>query len=680
MDFTINYHSYDGDVQYVRIPFKFLDRCPNKCYLTCLLKYKNMYGWNVVDDYLLAWFHENLTRKSMEILSNVLVNKKKIYAGLWEIQNILCIGVLKDLVNEATRLPHGWVWVESPNNPQMNIVKFRFTDENFYKIEDDDVSVVTTFNFYNNDFKKICGIKGLEPRRPFRQAVAEALGLRADNKKLTKIINKSIKKVKFDKTFNRIKAFGQEKARSEDCLLWVQKERKINFIRKINTTEGFWEMYLDDEKIPYRIFNIEGYRLFCTGFPRPFIPPSIENNRWVRIFTSVETVGCTQAYDTWILQSDLKNFYKHMINSGESIALVECLGLQVDNTPERVRAANIIQKFYKRNRKKREQFNILSFIKRTTSIENPEEDYEDEESEDDWEKNLDDINERIDKKCKIMSKKLKREKSEEERQMQLTIENAIENNDEIIRLKKDLQSNTTKHNTITNRVNLINKYIIGWEKTILDSNEGRYFHIWWFLCFGIKFFTHDRGKLVGGGGKKSAYFKRGTDKYLAKGDMEFIFKDKNLRECLNKFQGLVENITSSIDDYKKSKSVEEGGGLSHLSKKQRSRMKTNKLYNNNNKLSNEHAYDELEGIIGDATVGLEKYINTVSLSCGSYADALKLLKNLPDIKKCCRDIVKGLKEVVIEKEDKIKEYLQNINELNDRITIQKELIKNSYKF
>ena len=59
MDFTINYHSYDGDIQYVRIPYKFLDICPNKCYLTCLLKYKNMYGYNVVDDYLLAWFHEN---------------------------------------------------------------------------------------------------------------------------------------------------------------------------------------------------------------------------------------------------------------------------------------------------------------------------------------------------------------------------------------------------------------------------------------------------------------------------------------------------------------------------------------------------------------------------------------------------------------------------------------------
>ena len=36
-----------------------------------------------------------------------------------------------------------------------------------------------------------------------------------------------------------------------------------------------------------------------------------------------------------------------MINSGESIALVECLGLQVDNTPERVSSTNIIQKFYK---------------------------------------------------------------------------------------------------------------------------------------------------------------------------------------------------------------------------------------------------------------------------------------------------------------------------------------------
>ena len=96
--------------------------------------------------------------------------------------------------------------------------------------------------------------------------------------------------------------------------MYVQKERKINFIRKINTTEGFWEMYLDDEKIPSKVFNIKGYRLFCTCFPRPFIPPSIENNRWVRLFTSVETVGCTQAYDMWILQSELKEFYKHMIN------------------------------------------------------------------------------------------------------------------------------------------------------------------------------------------------------------------------------------------------------------------------------------------------------------------------------------------------------------------------------
>ena len=58
----------------------------------------------------------------------------------------------------------------------MKIVKFRFTDENFYKINDDDVGVVTTFNFYNNYFQKICEIKEKEHRAPFREAVAEALG------------------------------------------------------------------------------------------------------------------------------------------------------------------------------------------------------------------------------------------------------------------------------------------------------------------------------------------------------------------------------------------------------------------------------------------------------------------------------------------------------------------------
>ena len=51
---------------------------PNKCYLTCLLKYKNMYGYNVVDDYLLAWFHENLTGKCGKKLSNDLEREGNI--------------------------------------------------------------------------------------------------------------------------------------------------------------------------------------------------------------------------------------------------------------------------------------------------------------------------------------------------------------------------------------------------------------------------------------------------------------------------------------------------------------------------------------------------------------------------------------------------------------------------
>ena len=83
-----------------------LDICPNKCYLTCLLKYKNMYGYNVVDDYLLAWFQENLTGECGKKSKGL---KDKGNYRLWKIQNILCLGVRSDLVKNATRLPHGWL-------------------------------------------------------------------------------------------------------------------------------------------------------------------------------------------------------------------------------------------------------------------------------------------------------------------------------------------------------------------------------------------------------------------------------------------------------------------------------------------------------------------------------------------------------------------------------------------
>ena len=206
MDFTMNYYSYDGDVQYVEIPFKFLDGCPNKCYLTCLSKYKDMYGYDIVDDYLLAWFHNNLTgecgKKSRSLKSN------GNYVGLWTFPNIICIGVRTDLVDKTTTLPHGWEWVKSPNNPQMKILNFRFTDEKFYKIYNDDVDVVTTFVFYNNRNQQICEIKAGEPREPFYEVIAKALGLDKKDKKVTRIINKSIKLSK--KTFDRLPAFKIE--------------------------------------------------------------------------------------------------------------------------------------------------------------------------------------------------------------------------------------------------------------------------------------------------------------------------------------------------------------------------------------------------------------------------------------------------------------------------------------
>ena len=41
--------------------------------------------------------------------------------------------------------------------------------------------------------------------------------------------------------------------------------------------------------------------------------------------------------------------------------------------------------------------------------------------------------------------------------------------------------------------------------------------------------------------------------------------------------------------------------------------------------------------------------------------------------------MKGLKEVVKEKEDEMKHYLNNINQIENNITVQKEFIKNEYR-
>ncbi len=631
-----------------------------------------MHGYYIVDDYLLAWFHENLIGECGKKSS--VLEKGGNYSGLWKFKNILCLGVLSDLANKATRLPHGWVWIVIPNKPNMRILKFLYTDENFYKIDKNYTSKDITYVFYNDRNQKICEIKEAEKREPYRKVVAKALGLKANDRNVNKIINRTIRKAKSKKTFAKIPAdtlgLGTKK-------MEVQKKTSgINFIRKTKTTEEFWNVYLKKEGIPNKVFDIEGYRLFCTGFPRPFIPHIIDNNSWVRVFDSIPHRYDTQIYDLWILQSDLKEFYKYIINSGKGIALVECLGLKVDNTPERVRASNIIQRFYKKRRKKK--FDYPRYIKRTTSIENPEEDYgeEESESEDDWEKNLDDINERIDKEIEDFNENNKeKEQSHEERMLQIAIENTIANDDEIIELKKDLQRTTSLHNSVSNRVNLINKYIIEWKRrNRLSGNEKRYYHIWWFLCFGKKFFRHYKGDIIYRRGKK--VYLKDTSKYLAEGDMIFIFRE--FKECINHFQSLVNNINSTLRIWKNSKTTEKIG-YTNLTRKQKKRAVKTGLVNTQDgekELYKDYAYDDLENLMNDS-VHLELYFSIGG--GGSYADALSLLKNLPDIKKCCIKIVKGLQNIVKEKERKIKDYLKDINELNNLITIRKEIIRNSYK-
>ena len=104
------------------------------------------------------------------------------------------------------------------------------------------------------------------------------------------------------------------------------------------------------------------------------------------------------------------------------------------------------------------------------------------------------------------------------------------------------------------------------------------------------------------------------------------------------------------------------------------------MFNNKDTLKNEHAYEELKSVMTDSKASVDNYINTSSLFSGSYADALKLLKNAPDIKNlCCIKIVKELKKIVEDNDREIEMYLKDINQTENNITIKKEFIKNEYR-
>ena len=158
--------------------------------------------------------------------------------------------------------------------------------------------------------------------------------------------------------------------------------------------------------------------------------------------------------------------------------------------------------------------------------------------------------------------------------------------------------------------------------------------------------------------------------------MIFIFEDKNLRDCINHFQSLVKTIKSTLKIWKNLETTEKIG-YTHLSNKQKKQAVKTGFFDKQDKISKEHAYEDLSNIMNDSA-HLELYFGIGG--GGSYADALSLLKNLPDIKTCCIQIVKGFKKIVKGKETFIKGYLKDINELKDMITIQKELIKDSYKY
>ena len=141
--------------------------------------------------------------------------------------------------------------------------------------------------------------------------------------------------------------------------------------------------------------------------------------------------------------------------------------------------------------------------------------YEDEDEVlEDWEK--EEVLERIEEEGQQYRQR-------ERQKMKSKIESEIKNNKDILFSLSRIQSLKDDIRKTNSLFTKLDTYIKHSENVVLDAKFRPYYNVWWFLSFGLNFFTHDKGIIVGGGGNKSAFYLKGSDKRLAKGHFEFIY-------------------------------------------------------------------------------------------------------------------------------------------------------------
>ena len=668
------------------------------------------------DDY--CNFFDTLILKKDNLLSWRQENNKVSKRYDISFQNLLMSGIKTKFVKQMSPPPSGWEWKKHSEERYIlsfnYFLKYPYMDQYGTQKIFDGREYLDFHYFYNKKGKKILefcrydsneetakklgkiiyGTKGEEitiPIQNFLQYFKQGVYKRINFKEITNILMEKLNDKKFKKISNLL----------EKCIklqFSYEKRRRVvvNFsnVKQENFTQYFFDNFFagsegafdtTNDKYFKKIFY--GETLFLTGFPTPFTPPYViieimgkktgekgkqEKkqtfiDKWIRIkqqcigppmingkrimdyetwknfIENTNDYKNSTGFDMWILESDLKRFYKNIF--------------QKINNPQKIKKIS----------------NCLLGLKEEELFEYTEQNlkvpsdtfYKDEDDDgsdlEDWEK--DEVFERIEKEGQQF-------KQRERQEMKSKIQSEIKNNKDILYNLSRIQS---LRDGIKKTVYLYNKLstYIQYSEIVGLGNDKPFYNIWWFLSFGLNFFTHDKGILVGGGGKKSAFYLKGSDKWLAKGHFEFIFKEKV--QCLDRFRSLLEAIKSTKRVLGKQQYLEENKG--NLSFKEKIKYRKSLQQKDNKEGERQANFESLENIISAAKQSVKLFnMDSYSLSL-TYANAIGSLKlNTKNYEECSKFILDRIKDIrdnlaveIGKTEEEIKKYNKEIEQIKKHI-------------
>lgn len=652
------------------------------------------------DDY--CKFFDTVVLKQDNFLS--WIQKNKATSSNINFVNILVYGIKEEIVQTLSAPPSGWEWKQLLRDKRKYILSFNYFLKDYYVDRfgrdqiDDQREYIDFHYFYNKKGKKILEfckydsnietakklgkiIYGSEkkeitiPIQNFLQSfskhfIKQGVYNRINFNEITKILMNNLNCTKFMKFANFL-----EKCEKLGFSYEKRTRVVVNFsnVKQENFTQYFFDNFFagsegafDSTSNKYFKKKIYGETLFLTGFPTPFTPPYVITefmgkktgqkgkqekkqtfiDKWIRIKQHyIDYDKNNTGFDLWILESDLKRFFENIfqkINDPQKIKKIsDCvLGLEEEEA---------FKPFFTEENLKVSSDTV----------------YEDDDSDsslEDWEK--EEVLERIEEEGQQYRQR-------ERQKMKSKIESEIKNNKDILFSLSRIQSLKDDIRKTNSLFNKLDTYIKHSENIVLDAKFRPYYNVWWFLSFGLNFFTHDKGILVGGGGNKSAFYLEGSDKWLAKGHFEFIRKEKF--ECLGRLKILLAAIKSTKKLLGTQQYLEKNKG--NLSYKEKIKYRKLRQQKDDKQGEREQNYESLENIISAAKQSVKLFNMNSSDFSLTYAPAIASLKlNIKDYEECSKFILSRIKVIrdnlaveLSETEEEIKTYYKEIEQIKEKI-------------